>query len=557
MVGAAYKPIEFEIKVRYNHPFNSVDGNITSGYQTLNKSNETEYSSEEIQNCISFLENLAEHSGQIVNLSEAQRIALMTAAGQLSRPDRRELKKRNKEMNRVQRQVVVQHERRVRAATGIRCARQASVFLAPVQISAQISTGAADSPKYLLSENNDLKSPRNCYVCKSEFTKLHFFYDAMCPSCAEFNYQKRFQTASLHGQVALITGARVKIGYQTTLMMLRAGARVIATTRFPVDAAMRFSGEKDFSEWGERLHIYGLDLRHTPSVEIFSSYIEQNYDRLDILINNAAQTVRRPPGFYTHLMDNETIALDALPENVRLLLGQYHLCINRLGLFSAPNIGLEAALPVTWNGKAPGIGLRASAQLSQIPYAYDHSLVAEAVFPKGELDADLQQVDLRETNSWRLRLGEIQTSEMLEIQLVNAVAPFVLCNRLVSMMRRDYTGKKHIVNVTAMEGKFFRFKTTGRHPHTNMAKAALNMLTHASAADLARDGIFMNAVDTGWVTDEDPAKLAALKQEMHDFQPPLDIVDGAARICDPFFHGILTNTHWCGKFLKDYQPIDW
>ena len=189
------------------------------------------------------------------------------------------------------------------------CARQASVFSAPAQI--------PDMTADLNSENNELKSPRNCYVCKAEFTKLHFFYDAMCPNCAAFNYQKRFQTASLHGQVALITGARVKIGYQATLMMLRAGARVIATTRFPVDAAMRFSGEKDFSEWGDRLHIYGLDLRHTPSVEIFSSYIEQNYERLDILINNAAQTVRRPPGFYTHLMENETRAIDVLPENVR------------------------------------------------------------------------------------------------------------------------------------------------------------------------------------------------------------------------------------------------
>ena len=515
----------------------------------MTQDNETAYSPEEIQKCIAFLENLAADSGQIFNLSEAQRIALMTAAGQLSRPDRRELKKRNKEKNRIQRQVVVQHERMARAATGIRRARQASVFSAPEQI--------PDLTSDLVSENRELKSPRNCYVCKAEFTKLHFFYDAMCPRCAAFNYQKRFQTASLHGQVALITGARVKIGYQATLMMLRAGARVIATTRFPVDAAMRFAGETDFSQWCDRLHIYGLDLRHTPSVEIFSSFIEQNYERLDILINNAAQTVRRPPGFYAHLMNNETSAIDVLPVSVRSLLGQYHLCINQLGSFSVPNIGQETALPVTWNGKTPGVGLRASAQLSQIPYAYDHSVVSDAVFPKGKLDADLQQVDLRETNSWRLRLGEIQTAEMLEIQLVNAVAPFVLCNRLVPMMRRDFTGKKHIVNVTAMEGKFFRYKTTGRHPHTNMAKAALNMLTHASADDLARDGIFMNAVDTGWVTDEDPAMLAALKQEVHDFQPPLDIVDGAARICDPFFDGILTNTHWCGKFLKDYQPIDW
>ena len=515
----------------------------------MNDSDNTVYSPEEIKKCISFLEDLANNSGRIIHLTEAQRIALMTAAGQLSRPDRHELKKRNKEKNRAERRSVVQYERSIRAATGIRRARQAGVFSAPKQI--------PDVTADLNPEPNILKSPRNCYICKAEYTQLHFFYDAMCPDCAAFNYRKRFQTASLHGQVALITGARVKIGYQATLMMLRAGARVIATTRFPVDAAVRYSGEKDFSDWGARLHIYGLDLRHTPSVELFTRYIEQHYDRLDILINNAAQTVRRPPGFYAHLMNTETSAFDDLSENVRFLLDRYRHCVNQLSVFSEPNIGLEPALPVTWNGKAPGIGLRASALLSQVPYSYDHSLATEAVFPKGELDADLQQVDLRETNSWRLRLGEIQTAEMLEIQLVNAVAPFLLCNRLVPMLRRDNTGKKHIVNVTAMEGKFFRFKTTGRHPHTNMAKAALNMLTHASAEDLARDGIFMNAVDTGWVTDEDPAKLAALKQEMHDFQPPLDIVDGAARICDPFFHGILTDSHWCGKFLKDYHPIDW
>lgn len=215
------------------------------------------------------------------------------------------------------------------------------------------------------------------------------------------------------------------------------------------------------------------------------------------------------------------------------------------------------ALSVSWNGKIPGIGLSASAELSQVPYMHDHTLSVEKVFPMGSLDVDLQQVDLRDTNSWRLRLGDIQTSEMIELQLVNAVGPFVLCNKLSWMMKRDNTGKKHIVNVSAMEGKFHRFVKTDRHPHTNMAKAALNMLTHTSASDLAQYGIYMNAVDTGWVTDEDPFALSRRKQQNHDFQPPLDIVDGAARVCDPFFDGILTGKHWCGKFLKDYFPVEW
>lgn len=510
------------------------------------------YSEEEIRSAVRLLKDLAENPEAFASVSEDQRVALLSAAGQLSRPSRQEDIRRRKALRNKPRLEVNRAERAARNATGIRSAREARVFSAPERLLVQ--EGNAERP--------ELKSPRNCYVCKAEYTKLHFFYDAMCPACAHFNYEKRFQSADLSGQTALITGSRLKIGYQAALMMLRAGARVIATTRFPVDSALRYSQEKDFSDWKDRLHIYGLDLRHTPSVELFCRYFEERYGRLDLLINNAAQTVRRPPGFYAHLMENETRALEALPPGVQALLADFDACRKKLVSHARQELSPEAlsgesALAITWNGKTPGIGLRASAALSQIPYAYDHTLAPEKVFPKGQLDQDLQQVDLRTVNSWRLRLGEVETSEMLELQLVNAIAPFVLSNKLVPLMMRENTGQKHIVNVSAMEGKFLRFKKADRHPHTNMAKAALNMLTHTAAGGLVKHGIYVNAVDTGWVTDEDPAHLAALKQEKHDFQPPLDIVDGAARVCDPFFNGILTGRHWCGKFLKDYFPIDW
>ncbi len=507
---------------------------------------QAKYSQEQIAACIELLKDMVANSDELAHLSVEQRIDLLKTAGYLSRPDKDEIRKRKKDRRQLKHHKRSQHERQVRASTGIRSARQAAVFTAPLAVT---DTNAAQASSKL-----ELIRPQACYVCKAEYTQVHFFYDAMCPGCAELNYAKRFQTAPLHGQVALITGSRLKIGYQASLMMLRAGALVIATTRFPIDSALRYSKESDFANWKDRLHIYGLDLRHTPSVELFCDYIESKYDRLDLLINNAAQTVRRPPGFYAHLMANETMDISLLPADVQALLRPFAACKDKLKLSNASNTTAPA---LGWSASMPGIGLSASARLSQIPYTHDQTLPAEKVFPQGQLDADLQQVDLRENNSWRLRLGEIQTAEMIELQLVNAVAPFVLCNRLSHMMKRDNTGKKHIVNVSAMEGKFHRYTKTDRHPHTNMAKAALNMLTHTSASDLAKYGIFMNAVDTGWVTDEDPAALSLRKQAMHDFQPPLDIVDGAARVCDPFFHGINTGIHWSGKFLKDYFPCDW
>ena len=514
---------------------------------------------EELERCLALMKSVIEDRSSLSEMPDELRVAFLVAAGRVSRPTRDETRKSAKAFRRIVRKKAQGHDREVRAATEIRAARRAEVFTAP----AQLIGGAGEAGSG--GEGRELKNPRACYVCKTWFSKLHFFYDAMCTTCAELNYKKRFQTASLEGRVAVITGARIKIGFQAALMMLRAGARVIVTTRFPRDAASRFAREEDFPKWQARLEVYGLDLRHSPSVEMFARYLTQTQDRLDILINNAAQTVRRPAGFYTHMLDLEERPWGSLPPPIQSVLRGHEACkaaAMALGPSSSePQLAGrgngDASGFVAWRGDGPGVGIRASAQLSQVPCAYDDATNDAEIFPAGRADADLQQIDLRPMNSWRLTLAQVPSPEMLEVQLVNAVAPFILCSKLKALMQRDPTGDKHIVNVSAVEGQFARRTKTDKHPHTNMAKAALNMMTLTSAPDYAEDGIFMNAVDTGWVTDEDPAALSARKQEMHDFQPPLDIVDGAARVCDPFFSGLLTGTHVWGKFLKDYAPCPW
>ncbi|MET9344560.1 SDR family oxidoreductase [Nonomuraea sp. NPDC003804] len=347
-----------------------------------------------------------------------------------------------------------------------------------------------DAPVEATSSTGHLRRTRTCYICKAGYTRLDGLYHLLCPACASSNAVRRTARTDLTGRRALITGGRVKIGHHLTLKMLHDGAHVTITTRFPNDAARRFAAAGD---WTGRLQIIGVDLRDPRQVIALTDRLRESGDPLDILVNNAAQTIRRPASSYSALVE-----------------GERHEAL-------------------------PGV----------------------AVLPAAEGDAGLPDVsgllpDLSPANSWSARIGAVDPAELLEVQLVNAVAPFLLIDRLLPLLMASPAERRYIVNVSAVEGQFAVANKTGRHPHTNMAKAALNMVTRTSAADLARHGVHLCSVDTGWITDEQPVPV----RDRLDRRTPLDVIDGASRVYDPIVSGEAGHpVH--GVFLKDYQVAPW
>ncbi|MFF7726785.1 SDR family NAD(P)-dependent oxidoreductase [Streptomyces sp. NPDC008001] len=415
---------------------------------------------------------------------------------------------------------------------------------ADAQVVAATATGAPtrredaplDAPDSAGSAGTYVR-PRRCYVCKTPYTRADAFYHLLCPECAAGNASRRDLRTDLTGRRALLTGGRVKIGFQLALMMLRDGAELLVTSRFPRDTVRRFRAAEGSEAWLDRLTVIGIDLRDPRQVLGLCERLRAEGRPLDILVNNAAQTIRRPPGAYAPLIAGESRALPAGPAGT--------------AVWEAPGFRTPYALQGAGAGAGAGDADGTSAALG---FVLPTGPVARPAFG-AEVDEAGLLPDRSAANSWSVRLGELDPAELLETQLVNALAPTLLCDRLLPLLLASPYPRRYVVNVTAVEGRFAVRNKSAGHPHTNMAKAALNMLTRTSGRELAARGVHMCSVDTGWITDENPAPK---KEWMaaHGFRTPLDVVDGAARVYDPIVRGE-AGEPLAGVHLKDYRVAEW
>ncbi|MFJ2666948.1 SDR family NAD(P)-dependent oxidoreductase [Nocardia fluminea] len=468
---------------------------------------------DELATCLRVLER----AGQLEK-EHPDSIAVQRAVGHMF--------KKLKHRRRIEaREQIASNDRAVIAATATGSPQRIDDETAGIPISSSTSGASAGT----------LLKARPCYICKQKYTQVDAFYHQLCPECAAASHTKRDARTDLSGKRALLTGGRAKIGMYIALRLLRDGAHTTITTRFPNDAIRRFAAMEDSADWLHRLRIVGIDLRDPAQVVALADDVAAQ-GPLDILINNAAQTVRRSAGAYSALVDAETAPLPAgvLPEMVTF--GK---------TMQAHPTALTASL-------TPSLTATDVAELALVAGSATPERIAAGV----AIDAGGLVPDLAHTNSWVQTVGEVEATELLEVQLCNSVAPFILVSRLRPALAAAAGRRKYVVNVSAMEGQFGRGYKGPGHPHTNMAKAALNMLTRTSALEMFEaDSILMTAVDTGWITDERP-HFTKVRLAEEGFHAPLDLVDGAARVYDPIVQGE-SGVDLYGCFLKDYRPSPW
>ena len=422
------------------------------------------------------------------------------------------------------------------------------------------------------NKNNNEKQKvvfKNCYICKEKFglDNIHSFYGNLCKKCGEYNYSFRTMKLDFTGRIAIVTGGRVKIGYYIATKLLSYGAKVLITSRFPKDALFKFQKDPDYEKWKNNLVIYPIDFRIFESTIKFIQFINDNFPHVDILINNAAQTIRRTASYYKYLLPIETKDLTK-EEDKKIIKNDFinlqkqlkeSESTTKLNNPSQAKKEIQNALISLVDNKSKEYQeiLPLSVIASQIRIMEEKSQPHVTV-----MGGDGQPYDFSKgKNSWNFEFDEIPFQEFTEVQIINTWTPYYLCVKLKPLMMNSPFPDKYIVNVTSVEGIFNHYKRSS-HVHTNMAKAALNMFTRTCGSYLKDIGIYMTCVDTGWVSPMNEMNSLLDKNKKNSYENefvnvPLDELDGAMRVLHPIIEGIKNKNYLYGILLKDYVKSPW
>ncbi|MCJ1323320.1 hypothetical protein MMC15_008676 [Xylographa vitiligo] len=382
---------------------------------------------------------------------------------------------------------------------------------------------------------------RKCYICMFQLREPHRFYPALCRPCGDFNIAESSlslpKNLNLKGKTALITGGRVNLGFTTALRMLRCGANVMVSTRYPRDAETRFSAESDSDSWGKK------------QVKEWSTCFEIP-ERLDILVNNAAQTLTDSvPTEVKAIKREKTLELTS-PSRFLIEKDAGYLPLVRGGMEdNHPNMRMAYRIADTSNPVAAISGSLDAVVLAEEPYA---------------------------PSSWVQSMSEIPYEDVISAHSVNFFVPLILCRELLPLMgkfKHDTISpaspntpsstasspawtkpEGYIINVSSREGIFENTPDAGmkngKHVHTNTSKAALNMITETEAyVCWQKHRVAMNTVDPGY--------MSAAPEMAGPGVCPIGWEDGAGRVLWPVAMGENGGKDriW-GRFLKHFGGVD-
>ena len=404
---------------------------------------------------------------------------------------------------------------------------------------------------------------KNCYICKEKLVleNIHNFYGNLCKKCGDYNYSFRTMKLDFTGRIAIVTGGRVKIGYYIATKLLSYGAKVLITSRFPKDTLFKYQQDPEYEKWKNNLVIYPIDFRIFESTIKFVKFINENFPHVDILVNNAAQTIRRTASYYKYLLPTETKDLN--PEDEKKVIKNDYINLQKQLKEGEKKRDdkkqIENSLISLVNNKNPEYKeiLPLSVIASQIRIMEEKEQPHVTV-----MGGDGQPYDFSQgKNSWNFEFDEIPFQEFTEVQVINTWTPYYLCVKLKPLMMQSPYPDKYIVNVTSVEGIFNHYKRSS-HVHTNMAKAALNMFTRTCGSYLKDMGIYMTCVDTGWVSPMNEMNNLLDKNKKKSYENefinvPLDELDGAMRVLHPIIEGIKNKNYLYGILLKDYIKSPW